>query len=126
MKFLASAIAVILLTASVSQAKNLVCRGINESGQDVTFAIFANFQSDQKVITYVDQDHENEWIADQVAQRNKGPNVQIMGSYGSRAEYFFDLVLTAKINGKYQGTLNYVEDDSGWEYRSRVSNIVCE
>ncbi|AHZ86204.1 polyketide synthase [Bdellovibrio bacteriovorus] len=113
MKKLMLALAAPLLFSVPSlAAKKFSCQGLTEEQVPVSITVTVDV-NDYAEVTFSSADFENTWIGENTRlYRTIGGMTKLTTAYGSRAEYFVKL----EVADDGQGTLEYEENDSGWEY----------
>ncbi|WP_413294488.1 hypothetical protein ACLSU7_05145 [Bdellovibrio sp. HCB185ZH] len=130
MKLKSLLVAATLLTAATSQARTISCTGIDKNGSKVSVQVSLNNgvsfdYKTEKTKAKNSEDYTDVWTAD-VGSYNLGENSgdrTITGSLGSRGEKWAKLSLGDL--GKANSTLEYDENDSGYEYANTVSKMLC-
>lgn len=130
MKMKSLLIAVTLLVGATSQARTISCTGLDKNGSKVNVQVSLNNgvsfdYKTEKTKAKNSEDYTDVWTAD-VGSYNLGENSgdrTITGSLGSRGEKWAKLSLGEM--GKADSTLEYDENDSGYEYSNTVSRMIC-
>lgn len=115
----------ITLVGSSSFAARITCQGQSTNGTDITFRHVTRPDGSVKVSIIESQEgdvlYKNSWSSDLTTRSPKVNGLILQDSTGNRGEYYSQLDLTSNT-----GSLNYEENDSGWEYSIQVSQLTCE
>lgn len=115
----------ITLVGSASFAARITCQGQSTNGTDITFRHITRPDGAVKVSIIESQEgdvlYKNSWSSDLTTRSSKVNGLTLQDSTGSRGEYYSELDLTGNT-----GSLNYEENDSGWEYSIQISQLTCE
>jgi hypothetical protein len=115
----------ISLSATASLAAHVTCKGQSDNGTDIIFRHTTRADGSVKISIIESQDgnivYKNSWSSDLTTRSPKVNGLILQDSTGSRGEYYSQLDMTGD-----RGTLNYEENDSGWEYSAQVSQMICE
>lgn len=122
--------AAILLTAVTSHARTISCTGIDKNGSKVSVQVSLNNgvsfdYKTEKTKSKNSEDYTDVWTSD-VGSYNLAEDSNeksITGSLGSRGEKWAKLTLGDL--GKANSTLEYDENDSGYEYSNSVTKMIC-
>ncbi|UYL09298.1 hypothetical protein B9G69_001770 [Bdellovibrio sp. SKB1291214] len=130
MKTISLLTAAIIMTTVTSQARTLSCTGIDKNGSKVSVQVSLNNgvsfdYKTEKTKAKSSEDYADVWTSD-VGSYNLAEDSNeksITGSLGSRGEKWAKLTLGDL--GKANSTLEYDENDSGYEYSNSVSKMIC-
>ncbi len=130
MKIKSVLVAATLLAAATSHARTISCTGIDKNGSKVSVQVSLNGDvsfdyKTEKTKAKNSEDYADVWTADMGSYNlaeNSGDKF-ITGSLGSRGEKWAKLSLGDL--GKANSTLEYDENDSGFEYSNSVSKMIC-
>ncbi|MBS1971725.1 MAG: hypothetical protein JSU04_15545 [Bdellovibrionales bacterium] len=117
--------AALSLSVSASFAASITCRGLSDNGTDISFRHTTRPDGAVKISIIESQDGEvlykNSWSSDLTTRSPKVNGLSLQDSTGSRGEYYSQLELFGNA-----GSLNYEENDSGWEYSIHTAQLTCE
>lgn len=130
MKMKSLVVAALLMTAVTSQARTISCTGIDKNGSKVSVQVSLNNgvsfdYKTEKTKSKNSEDYTDVWTSDVGSYNLAEDSVEksITGSLGSRGEKWAKLTLGDL--GKANSTLEYDENDSGYEYSNSVSKMIC-
>ncbi|MFV8259503.1 polyketide synthase [Bdellovibrio bacteriovorus] len=111
-KLMLAMAAPLLFSVPSLAAKKFSCQGLTEEQVPVAITVSVDV-NDYAEVKFSSADFENSWVGEHTRlYRTIGGMTKLTTALGSRTEYFVKLEVAD--NG--QGTLEYEENDSGWEY----------
>jgi hypothetical protein len=114
----------ISLSASAGFAARITCQGLSNDGTNITFRHTTRPDGSVKISISESQDgrvlYRNSWGSDLTTRSPKVNGLVLEDSMGSRTEYYSKLDLTGT-----GGSLDYEENDSGWEYSVHATELNC-
>lgn len=119
-KMLLALTAPLLFSVPALATKTFNCQGLTEEQSPVAIKIVVD-RNDYAEVTFTGADYENTWVGEYTRlYRTISGSTKLTTALGSRTEYFVKLEVSD--NGK--GTLEYEENDSGWEYYA-TARVQC-